>query len=130
MELLKENKSVLQIISIGISVYIIQKILFIVFDIDTSVFKINFEITHVIMLFLSVVIMMIINLIFKKNKDVVGMTFLLITSVKVAIIYFIGSYFLLDSGGGIEKWNFYGLFVLYLSLETFFTGRRLNRTSF
>lgn len=127
---LSENKSIVQIVIIGLAVYAIQKILFEILHIDTTSFQIRLEIMHVIMLAFSVVIMVILNIVFIKNKDVVGMTFLLITSIKVSLIYFIGSYYILDSGNTIEKWNFYALFVMYLGLETFFTGRRLNRTSF
>ena len=127
---LGENKPVLQIMGVGFSVYVIQKILFTVFNIDTSFFQIRLEVMHLIMLFFSVVIMLMLNVVFRKNKDVVGMTFLLLTSIKVSVIYFIGSFFIIDGGSRIEKWNFYGLFVLYLALETIFTARRLNRTSF
>ncbi|HKX86949.1 MAG TPA: hypothetical protein VJL37_09760 [Flavobacterium sp.] len=127
---LSENKAIVQIISIGLAVYAVQKILFGILDIDTTTFRLSLEIIHGIMLVLSLIIMTILNVVFSKNKDVVGMTFLLITSIKVGLIYFIGSYFILDSGNPIEKWNFYGLFVMYLCLETIFTARRLNRTNF
>ena len=127
---LSENKGIVQIISIGLAVYAGQKILFGILDIDTTTFRLSLEIIHGIMLVLSLIIMTILNVVFSKNKDVVGMTFLLITSIKVGLIYFIGSYFILDSGNPIEKWNFYGLFVMYLGLETIFTARRLNRTNF
>ena len=128
--MLSDNIVIVQISSIGLVVYTVQKILFKILNLDTASFQINLEIIHAIMLVFSLIIMIILNVVFKKNKDVVGMTFLLITSVKVCLIYAIGSYFILDSGNAIEKWNFYGLFVLYLGLETFFTARRLNRTSF
>ncbi|MCL9804080.1 hypothetical protein NAT51_00990 [Flavobacterium amniphilum] len=127
---LRENKPVLQITGIGFLVYSIQKILFAVFNIDISSFQIPLEVMHIIMLFFSVVIMLILNMVFIKNKDVVGMTFLLLTSIKVSGIYFIGSFFILEEGSIVEKWNFYGLFALYLALETLFTARRLNRTNF
>ncbi|MFC7774813.1 hypothetical protein ACFQY1_13145 [Flavobacterium sp. GCM10027622] len=128
--MLSDNKVIVQISSIGLVVYTVQKILFKILNVDTASFQINLEIIHAIMLVFSLIIMIILNVVFKKNKDVVGMTFLLITSIKVCLIYVIGSYFILDSGNAIEKWNFYGLFVLYLGLETFFTAQRLNRTSF
>lgn len=128
--MLSDNKVIVQISSIGLVVYTVQKILFKILNVDTASFQINLEIIHAIMLAFSLIIMIILNVVFKKNKDVVGMTFLLITSIKVCLIYVIGSYFILDSGNAIEKWNFYGLFVLYLGLETFFTAQRLNRTSF
>lgn len=127
---LSENKGIVQIISIGLAVYAVQKILFGILEVDTTSFRLSLEIIHGIMLGLSVIIMTILNVVFVKNKDVVGMTFLLITSIKVGLIYFIGSYFILDSGNPIEKWNFYGLFVMYLGLETIFTAKRLNRTNF
>lgn len=127
---LGENKTILQIIGIAFSVYVIQKILFEVLNINSSSFQISLEGIHCIMLGFSVGIMLILNAVFRKNKDVVGMTFLLLTSIKVSLIYFIGSLFILEEANQIEKWNFYGLFVFYLALETIFTARRLNRTSF
>jgi hypothetical protein len=127
---LSENKAIIQIIVIGLAVYAVQKILFGILNVDTTSFRLSLEIIHGIMLGLSVIIMTILNVVFTKNKDVVGMTFLLITSIKVGLIYFIGSYFILGSGNPIEKWNFYGLFAMYLGLETIFTARRLNRTNF
>ena len=127
---LGENKTILQIIGIAFSVYVIQKILFEVLNINSSSFQISLEGIHCIMLGFSVGIMLILNAVFRKNKDVVGMTFLLLTSIKVSLIYFIGSLFILEEANQIEKWNFYGLFVFYLALETIFSAGRLNRTSF
>ncbi|MCL9809913.1 hypothetical protein [Flavobacterium luminosum] len=124
-------KTIAPILVAGFVVYVIEKILFSVLNIDTSTFQLSLEKTHILMLLLSILVTIVLNLVFKKNKELVGMTFLLITSVKVAIIYFIGSHFIMEvDGSSTEKWNFYGLFIFYLFLETFHTAKKLNQTSF
>lgn len=125
------RKAIVPIIVAGLVVYVIEKILFSVLNIDISTFQLSLEKTHIVMLLLSVLVIIVLNLVFKKNKELVGMTFLLITSIKVAVIYFIGSHFILEvEGSSIEKWNFYGLFIFYLFLETVLTAKKLNQTSF
>jgi len=123
-------KSTFQIIFIGVLAYVIQKIVFSILKIDTSGFQLSLEKTYGMMLLFSAIIMTILNLVFQKNKDVVGMTFLLITSVKVVIITIIGKAYIITEENQVEKWNFFGLFALFLFFETYLTGRRLNRTKF
>lgn len=128
--ILKEYKSVLQMVAIACIAYGIEKLLFLGLAIDTSKFTLSLEKTYLMMLFFSVLIMVILNVVFQKNKDVVGMTFLLITTIKVVVISIIGKAFILPNANPVEKWNYFGLFALFLFFETFLTGRRLNRTKF
>lgn len=128
--LLEGQKSTFQIIFIGILGYVIQKAIFLALNIDTSGFQLSLEKTYGMMLFFSAIIMTILNIVFQKNKDVVGMTFLLITSIKVVVVTIIGKAYILIGDNQVEKWNFFGLFALFLFFETYLTGRRLNRTKF
>jgi len=127
---LEHYKSSFQIAFIGIVVYIIQKVAFLLIGINTSNYQLSVEKTYAIMIVLSVIIMTVLNLVFQKNKDVVGMTFLLITSIKVIIITSIGKAYVLIEENPIEKWNYFGLFVLFLFFETYITAKRLNNTTF
>lgn len=128
--ILEGQKSTFQIIFIGILGYVIQKAIFLALNIDTSGFQLSLEKTYGMMLFFSAIIMTILNIVFQKNKDVVGMTFLLITSIKVVVVTIIGKAYILIGDNQVEKWNFFGLFALFLFFETYLTGRRLNRTKF
>jgi len=128
--ILKEYKSAFQIVGIGCIAYSIQKLLFLGLGIDTSTFTLSLENTYIIMLVFSVIIMTILDLVFQKNKDVVGMTFLLITSIKVVVITIIGKAYIIPANNLVEKWNFFGLFVLFLFFETYLTAKRLNNTKF
>lgn len=127
---LKHFKSSFQIVCIGVLIYGIQKIVFLSLGVDTSKFKFSLEKTYGLMLLLSIIIMTVLNVVFQKNKDSVGMTFLLITSIKVVVIVVIGKTNGLTVGNPIEKWNYFGLFVLFLFFETYLTAKRLNNTTF
>ncbi len=123
-------KSTIQIIFLGVFSYIVQKMIFKLVPIDTSEFNFSLEKTYSLLLFLSVIIMGILDFVFQKNKDIVGMTFLFITSVKVVAITIIGKTVLKVEENTLEKWNYFGLFLLFLFFETLITARRLNATKF
>lgn len=125
-----QYKSSFQIVFIGVALYTIQKMVFVTLGIDTTNFRLSLEKTYGLMLALSLIIMTVLNLVFQKNKDIVGMTFLLITSIKVVIITIIGKTYVLTEENPIEKWNYFGLFVLFLFFETYLTAKRLNNTTF
>jgi len=127
---LEHYKSSFQIFFIGVLLYVIQKMAFGILGIDTTNFRLSLEKTNALLLLLSVLILTVLNVVFQKNKDVVGMTFLLITTSKVVVIAIIGKAYIIPGGNTVEKWNFFGLFVLFLFFETYITGKRLNNTKF
>jgi hypothetical protein len=55
----------------------------------------------------------------------VGNTFLLLTSIKLIAIYVIARP-ILEKEEGMEKWNLFVLFMIYLLVETTVTIRLLN----
>jgi ATP/maltotriose-dependent transcriptional regulator MalT len=63
-----------------------------------------------------------------KSFDNVGMSFLLTTSVKMIFCYLIVRPVLQRSSpdNTIEKLNFFGLFVVFLAIETLFTIYLVN----
>lgn len=79
---------------------------------------------------MSLVLFAIIDAIFIKNKEVVGMSFMLITTIKTIAVGVIGKIYILSQNITFEKWNYFILFILYLLFETIVIGRRLNKTSF
>lgn len=72
----------------------------------------------------------IIEFVFKKNKDVVGMSFLFTSTIQTILVTIIGNKCVLSQNNPFEKWNYFTFFVIYLLFETFVIGRRLNQTKF
>lgn len=79
---------------------------------------------------MSVALFAIIDAVFIKNKEVVGMSFMLITTIKTIAIGIIGKIYILNQNINFEKWNYFVLFIVYLLFETIIIGRRLNKTIF
>lgn len=79
---------------------------------------------------MSLLLFGIIDAIFIKNKEVVGMSFMLITTIKTIAVGIIGKIYILSQNIIFEKWNYFILFILYLLFETIVIGRRLNKTAF
>lgn len=79
---------------------------------------------------MSLILFGIIDAIFIKNKEVVGMSFMLITTIKTIAVGVIGKIYILSQNISFEKWNYFILFILYLLFETIVIGRRLNKTIF
>lgn len=87
--------------------------------------------THLLYAFFylfSVIIISILIEINKKNINNVGFTFMLITSIKMAIAYFFMQRILNSQSvfAGLEKINFFIIFILFLIIETTVTIRILN----
>lgn len=79
---------------------------------------------------MSLVLFTVIDVIFIKNKEVVGMSFMLITTIKTIAVGVIGKIYILSQNIIFEKWNYFILFIIYLLFETIVIGRRLNKTIF
>lgn len=91
-------------------------------------FYLSIPIVYLIYFIFSKIILFILVQISKKNFDNVGMTFLVITSVKMAISYFIVRPILNSPiENTIEKVNFFVIFILFLIIETLITIRLLNK---
>ena len=78
--------------------------------------------------FSSLIIVSILLFIKHKSKDNIGNVFMLITCLKTGISFSLLNP-ILNSGNqniGIEKINFFVIFLIFLALETFVTARILN----
>jgi hypothetical protein len=91
-------------------------------------FLISILVLYLVYFILSAIILIIVVKVSKKNFDQVGMTFMILTSVKMAISFFIVRPILANSAeNDIEKMNFFAVFILFLIIETLITIRLLNK---
>lgn len=98
-------------------------------------FKAGFELfqvslTFIYFLFTLFSILILVTLIFvqRKNNDVVGMSFMLITTFKTILYYVIFSKIIsTDNANTVERINFFVVFILFLVIETLITIRLLNK---
>lgn len=127
--MLKKNTNLVYAFLFTIIFYFLHLILFKIFSFP-ELNLISREILFLVFGLCSLVVFGIIEVIFKKNKDVVGMSFLLISTVKTILIGVLANFFVLKYNIPFEKWNFFILFLLFLGFETFVIGRRLNKTNF
>lgn len=76
----------------------------------------------------SVVIMSLLLFVRTKNLDYVGYTYLIVTSVKMGIAYFLLRPILTTTTdeNSTEKINFFIVFICFLAIETLLTIRILN----
>jgi hypothetical protein len=91
-------------------------------------FYLSIPVLYLIYFIFSKIILFILVQISKKNFDTVGMAFLVITSVKMVVSFFIVRPILNSTTENtIEKANFFFIFILFLAIETLITIRLLNK---
>lgn len=113
-----------------IPVFIVHILLFQLPDLKAAAqnFYWSIPVLYLIYFFFSKIILFLLVQVSTKNFDNVGMTFLVITSVKLAITYFIVRPVLNSTTENtIEKANFFFIFILFLAIETLITIRLLNK---
>jgi hypothetical protein len=93
-----------------------------------KLFSYSLEVIYAICCTLSIVILIILLMVNSRNKDVVGMTYLLITSIKAGILFFVFSDIIgSNNKNAVERINFFIVFILFLTIETLITIRLLNK---
>jgi uncharacterized membrane protein len=76
----------------------------------------------------SVVIITVLIKVKEKNLDIVGNTFLLLTTIKMMLSYIMVRPILNQIPlNNSEKWNFFFLFIYFLMVETIITINLLNK---
>jgi hypothetical protein len=122
-------KLFLQLFTIIISIYLIHKALFVFLPIQTHSFKYSLEKSYFIFSSFTVIILFILFKVQQKNLDIVGYTFLLLTTIKMVVCYLLSNSFLNQTDGNqtTEKWNFFFQFFIFLLIETVFTIQLLNK---
>ena len=83
---------------------------------------------YVLFFLFSVVIMSLLLFVRTKNLDNVGYTYLILTSIKMGVAYFLLRPILATTtvDNATEKINFFIVFIWFLAIETLLTIRILN----
>lgn len=125
---LKNYKPLLSVISLAGFIYLLHKIVFHFFKITDSGFLYSIETLYIIFLGLSIIVVTVLLKVKERSFDNVGMSFLLSTSIKMIFCYLLLKPILEASNvnKGIEKKNFFIMFILFLAIETVITIRILN----
>jgi predicted transporter len=76
---------------------------------------------------LSAVILIIVIKISEKNFDNTGMVFMIATSIKMVVAFFLVRPILPLEDNKIEKINFFIIFILFLLIETILVAKILNK---
>lgn len=127
---LKKYQPILEVLLLSIVVYMAHKLFFFLNANNPKFQNFHFpmEVVYGFFFVCSVVILLVLIKVKEKNIDNVGYTFLLVTFIKMALSYAVLSP-ILDSGNfnvRIEKLNFFVIFALFLTIETFVTIRMLS----
>ena len=108
--------------------YVVNKILVNVFNINTVSFKYSVEVLHVFFTAFSIITLVVLLKIKQINIDIVGNTFLLLSSFKMILAYLLVKPILNNSSSNatVEKWHFFSIFIFFLLLETLLVAYLLN----
>lgn len=109
--------------------YVIHQLVFLLPKLNAAQENFNFSITYLYVLFFifSKTILFIVKKVSEKSFDNTGMVFMIATSVKTGIVYFIIKPILDTQHNQIEKLNVFSIFVCFLLIETIITARILNK---
>lgn len=111
----------------GIAFYLINVTILYFFDILPLTSK--FHIMHLFFITINSGALVILSKIFQKNKDIIGMSFLLISTILTIIVFIIGE-LNFSEGLAMLKWNYFALYMAYLFCITFIIGQKLNQIKF
>ena len=122
-------KKILPLSFVIILSYVIHKLLFFGLKISTTHFIYSLEELYFYFTLFTLFVVFVLLLVKKKNFDNVGMSFLLITTAKMLLCFLIVRPILkeITSQNTIEQFNFFGLFIYFLAIETFFAIHLVNK---
>ena len=125
---LKQLFPFLTLLGSSFLLYVIHKMVFYGFNINEETFHYSLETLYLFFFSLSVIIFKVLLTIKKRSFDNVGMSFLLVTSIKMVFCYLILRPLLQvpKTSNPTEKINFFILFIVFLTIETLFTIRLVN----
>lgn len=98
---------------------------------EAAIFEFSLEKLYLLFSLMTIIIILILIQVKQKDLDNVGMTFLLVTSIKMIICYVIGRPVIIQTNAEhtLEKWSFFTMFIVFLLIETLFTIYLLNTES-
>lgn len=98
------------------------------FSQNFKLFRHSLETIYITICSFTVAILVTLLIVNSRNKDIVGLTFLLITSTKAGVLLFVFSDIVASSNKNtVERINFFTVFILFLAIETLITIRLLNK---
>ncbi|WNM19693.1 hypothetical protein [Flavobacterium capsici] len=127
----KIQKPVFVTFILAILLFCIHKVFFFFYFPKEAIqsFIYSLELLYLFFGFSSVLIVFLLVKINQKNINNVGYTFLLVTSVKMALAYFFLQPILNSNSEyiKIQKINFFIIFIVFLAIETTVTIKMLNK---
>lgn len=130
MILIKKLWSIYKYLLFVIPVFVIHLLVFqnVTLNKATQDFYYSIPFLYLLYITFSKIILFVISKVSEKNFDNTGMTFLVCTTIKMAISYFIARPILnAPTENTIEQANFFFIFILFLAIETLITIRLLNK---
>lgn len=124
-------KTIFGLIVFSVTAYLMNKLLlsYTVLHIDYQKYNYSIESMYAIFLAFTVAILLILQKVKERNSEIVGVVFLLLTSLKMGISYFIFLSIIRSvQENSVEKINFFILFILYLAIDAYYTIRMLNKS--
>lgn len=110
-------------------IYSIHQLVFLLPSLEKSQEFFYFSITFLYVLFFifSKTILFIVKKVSEKSFDNTGMVFMMATSIKTGIVYFIVKPIIDSENNQIEKVNVFFIFICFLLIESIITMRILNK---
>ena len=129
MIFIKNYKTYLLLVVSVLVLYVLHKLSFYLFQVDEKNFYYSLEKLYGIFFMLSFGVISIVLKISERNFDQVGMSFLLLTTVKILFYFLLLKPILKIKHYDItiEKRNFFVMFILFLTIETIVTIRILSK---
>lgn len=108
--------------------YLVHQYLFKLMEISTEDFSYSLLSLYLFFGIFSIVLMVALFQIRSRNFDLLGMSFLIVTTVKMMTCFVFVRPILksISATSGIEKINFFVLFIVFLAIETLVAIRILN----
>lgn len=113
----------------AISFFVFHQLVFLIPSLDAAQESFYFSITFLYVLFFifSKTILFIVKKVSEKSFDNTGMVFMMATSLKIGIVYFMIKPILNLENNQIEKVNIFIIFICFLLIESVITVRILNK---
>lgn len=92
-----------------------------------SEFYYSIPVLYLLFFIFSSLILIVVTKISEKNFDNTGMVFMIATSIKMVVAFFLVRPILPLEDNKIEKINFFIIFILFLLIETILVAKILNK---
>jgi hypothetical protein len=124
------SKIILSTISFTLFLYFLNLVTLHSLEYSQALFLYLFPLEQIFITFsiLAIIVLFVLHIVEKKNKDIVGMVFLIASSIQIGVLYFIFRKVISSSNlNTIERINFFVLFFLFLTFETLIIIQLLNK---